>query len=89
MVHYDIFQIQEFGKQRPLDEDKWDSKDELEEMFGCPAAEACSELSTGSAVGREINGSCGHETGVNKAGRYNATEKTTLLTATASSDAMV
>ena len=53
MVHYDIFQIQELGKQRPPDEDKWDSEDKLEETFGCPAAEACSELSTGSAVGRE------------------------------------
>ena len=36
-----------------------------------------------------MNGSCGHETGVNQAGRYNATKQTTLLTATASSDTMV
>jgi len=89
MVHYDIFQIQELGKQRPLDDDKWDSEDELEEIFGCPAAETYSELSTGSAVGRELNGSCAHETGVNQAGSYNAAAQTTLLTATASSDNMV
>jgi len=89
MVHYDVFQIQELGKQRPPDEEKWDSEDELEETFGCPAAETYSKLSTGSAVGKELNGSCGHETGVNQAGRYNATAQTTLLTATASSDNMV
>ena len=58
-------------------------------MFGCPAAETNSELSTGSAVGSELIGSCGHETGVNQAGRYSAAEQTTLLTATASSDTMV
>jgi len=62
--------IQELGKQRPLDEDKWDSEDELEETFGCPAAEMYSELSTGSAVGTELNGSCGHETGVNQADQH-------------------
>ena len=89
MVHYDIFQIQELGKQRPPDEDKWDSEGELEDTFECPAAETYSELSTGIAVGRELNGSCGHETGINQAGRYNATEQTTLLTATASGDTML
>jgi hypothetical protein len=89
MVHYDVFQIQELGKQRPPDEEKQDSEDELEDTFECPAAETYSKLSTGSAAGRELNGSCGHETGVNQAGRYNATEQTTLLTATASSDTMV
>jgi hypothetical protein len=89
MVHYDVFQIQELGKQRPPDEDKWDSEDELEGMFQCPAAEKNSELATGSAVGRKLNGSCGHETGVNQAGRYNAIEQTALLTATASNDTMV
>ena len=88
MVHYDVFQIQELGKQRPPDEDKWNSEDELEETFRCPAAETNSEFATGSAVGRELNGSCGHETGVNQAGRYNAIEQTALLTATASSDTM-
>ena len=89
MVHYDIFQIQELGKQRPPDEDIWDSEDELEEMFGCPAVEMYSELSTGCAVGRELDGSCGYETSVNQTGRYNATEQTTLLVATASDDPVV
>jgi len=89
MVHYDVFQIQELGKQRPPDEDKWNSEDELEETFSCPAAETNSEFATGSAVGRELNGCCGHETGVNQAGRYNSIEQTALLTATASSDTMV
>ena len=89
MVHYDVFQIQELGKQRPLDKDNLDSEDELEETFGHPAAKTYFELSTGSVVGRELNGSCGHEIGVNQAGRYNATAQTTLLTATASSDNMV
>jgi hypothetical protein len=82
-------QIQELGKQRPPDEDKWDSEDELEETFGCRPAEAYSELSTGCAVGRELNDSCGHETGINQAGRYNATEQMTVLSATASSGTMV
>ena len=50
VVHYDIFQIQEHGKQRSPDAYKWASEDELEETFGCPAAEMNSELSTGSAI---------------------------------------
>lgn len=81
--------IQKLGKQRPPDEDKWDSEDELEETFGCHAAEAYSELSTGCAVGRELNVSCGHKTGVNQAGTYDANEQMTVLSVTASSDTMV
>lgn len=81
--------VQELGQQRPPDGDKRDLEDELEETFGYCAAGAYSTLSAGSAVGRELNGSRENKTDANQAGRCDATEQTTLLSATASSNTVV
>jgi hypothetical protein len=94
VAHYDIFQVQELGKQRPPDGDKQDLEDELdedklEETLGYCATSACSELSAGSAVGRELNGSCENKIEANQTGRCDVTEQTTLLSATATSSTMV
>jgi hypothetical protein len=83
MQYYDMFQMQELGRQRLPDEDKQEFVDEEEEIYDCYATRVCNGLSAGIIAHKELNDSTRSKSDIIQVDSHDTADRSTLSITTA------